>query len=255
MLRSGGFVRRCLRCGAFGLAAVMAVAAIASDADARGRRHRSSGGGEETYNPPYASIVVDVNSGVVMQATEADSPRHPASLTKVMTLFLLFEQIEAGKIKMSTEFPASARAAAQAPSKLGLKPGETIKVETAIRSIVTKSANDVAVVVAEALGGDEINFAKLMNAKARALGMKHTTYQNASGLPDEKQITTALKAKLDRLRATCEYRNNADTVPTADSLAPAAAEAEPGKIAKSPATATWNVLAEDYWDLYTLLLR
>ena len=191
MLRPGGLVRRGLRCGAFGLAAVMAVAAIASDADARGRRHRSSGGGEETYNPPYASIVVDANSGAVMQATNADSPRHPASLTKIMTLYLLFERLEAGKIKMSTEMPASARAAAQAPSKLGLKPGETIKVETAIRAIVTKSANDVAVIVAEALGGDETNFAKLMTAKAHALGMKHTTYRNASGLPDDKQITTA----------------------------------------------------------------
>ncbi len=192
MLRAGGLVQRGLRWGALGLAAVLVAGAISSDADARGRRHRHhAANGEETYNPPYASIVVDVNSGVVMQATDADSPRHPASLTKVMTLFLLFEQIEAGKIKLSTEFPASARAAAQAPSKLDLKPGETIKVETAIRSIVTKSANDVAVIIAEALGGDEINFAKLMNAKARALGMKHTTYQNASGLPDDKQITTA----------------------------------------------------------------
>jgi len=191
MLRPGGLFRRGLRSGAFGLLAVMAVSAIASDADARGRRHRQSSDSDETYNPPYASIVVDVNSGVVMQATEADSPRHPASLTKIMTLFLLFEQLESGKIKMSTELPTSAHAAAQAPSKLDLKPGETIKVETAIRSIVTKSANDVAVVIAEALGGDEINFAKLMNAKARALGMKHTTYQNASGLPDAKQISTA----------------------------------------------------------------
>ena len=104
--------------------------------------------------------MVDANSGAVLQATNADSPRHPASLTKIMTLYLLFERLEAGKIKMSTDMAVSAHAAAQAPSKLGLKPGQTIDVETAIRAIVTKSANDVAVVVAEALGGSEENFAK-----------------------------------------------------------------------------------------------
>ena len=104
-----------------------------------------------------------------MQATNADSPRHPASLTKIMTLYLLFERLEQGKIKLTTEMPVSAHAAAQAPSKLGLKPGETIRVETAIRAIVTKSANDVAVIVAEALGGDEPSFAKLDDRKgARA---------------------------------------------------------------------------------------
>jgi D-alanyl-D-alanine carboxypeptidase len=108
-----------------------------------------------------------------------------------MTLYMLFERLEQGKIKLQTELPVSAHAAVQAPSKLGLKPGETIRVETAIRAIVTKSANDVAVIVAEALGGDEPSFAKLMSAKARALGMTQTTYRNASGLPDEEQITTA----------------------------------------------------------------
>ena len=108
-----------------------------------------------------------------------------------MTLYLLFERLEQGKIKLQTELPVSAHAAVQAPSKLGLKPGETIRVETAIRAIVTKSANDVAVIVAEALGGDEPSFAKMMTTKARALGMSQTTYRNASGLPDEEQITTA----------------------------------------------------------------
>jgi len=134
---------------------------------------------------------VDINSGEVMQATNADAPRHPASLTKIMTLYLLFERLEQGKIKLQTELPVSAHAAVQAPSKLGLKPGETIRVETAIRAIVTKSANDVAVIVAEALGGDEPTFAKMMTTKARAIGMSQTTYRNASGLPDEEQITTA----------------------------------------------------------------
>ena len=177
--------------GRFGLTALLAVTAIASDADARARRHRHRAAAAESYQPSYSSIVVDANSGAVMQATNADSPRHPASLTKIMTLYLLFERLEAGKIKLTTEMPVSAHAAAQAPSKLGLKPGETIKVETAIRAIVTKSANDVAVIVAEALGGDEPSFAKLMTAKAHALGMKGTTYRNASGLPEDQQITTA----------------------------------------------------------------
>jgi len=190
MLRAGARGDRGLRWGALCLATIFAVSAIASDADARGRRraHRAAA---ESYQPPPASIVVDANSGAVMQASNADSPRHPASLTKIMTLYLLFERLGAGTIKLSSEMPVSPHAAAQAPSKLGLKPGETIRVETAIRAIVTKSANDVAAIVAEALGGDESNFARLMTAKARALGMKSTTYRNASGLPDDQQITTA----------------------------------------------------------------
>src|SRR5664280_2707246 len=191
MLRAGASVQRGLRWSALGLATLLAVAAITSDADARGRRHRHHAAAAESYEPSASSIVVDANSGAVMQATNADSPRHPASLTKIMTLYLLFERLEAGKIKMSTEMPVSAHAAAQAPSKLGLKPGETIRVETAIRAIVTKSANDVAVIVSEALGGDESSFAKLMTAKAHALGMKNTTYRNASGLPEDQQFTTA----------------------------------------------------------------
>jgi len=191
MLRAGASIQRGLRWSALGLATLLAVAA--TDADARGRRHwhRHHAAAAEKYEPSSSSIVVDANSGAVMQATNADSPRHPASLTKIMTLYLLFERLEAGKIKMSTEMPASAHAAAQAPSKLGLKPGESIRVETAIRAIVTKSANDVAVIVAEALAADEPDFARLMTAKARALGMTHTAYYNASGLPDDKQITTA----------------------------------------------------------------
>jgi D-alanyl-D-alanine carboxypeptidase len=173
------------------LATLLAVAAITTDARGRRHWHRHHAAAAEKYEPSSSSIVVDANSGAVMQATNADSPRHPASLTKIMTLYLLFERLEAGKIKLSTEMPVSAHAAAQAPSKLGLKPGESIRVETAIRAIVTKSANDVAVIVAEALAGDEPDFARLMTAKARALGMTHTAYYNASGLPDDKQITTA----------------------------------------------------------------
>jgi len=178
-------VQRSRRWGVLALTSLLAVTAVTSAAEARRRHQRTE------YNPPYASIVVDANSGKVMEAVNADSPRYPASLTKIMTLYLLFERLEAGKIKLSTEMPMSAHAAAQAPSKLGVKPGQSIDVATAIRAIVTKSANDVAVCVAEAIAGDEITFAKQMTAKARALGMKHTNYHNASGLPDEHQITTA----------------------------------------------------------------
>ncbi len=191
MLRAGAFVRRPLRWCAFGLVTLLAIATVTTGADARGRRHRHHATASESYEPPYSSIVVDANSGAVLQATNAESPRHPASLTKVMTLYLLFERLQAGKIKMSTDMEVSAHAAAQAPSKLGLKPGETIDVETAIRAIVTKSANDVAVVIAETLGGSEENFARMMTDKARALGMMHTVYRDASGLPNDEQITTA----------------------------------------------------------------
>ncbi len=190
MPRGGVFGRRGLRWGVLGLTAVVAVASLTDSADAR-RHFRARSDSGESYNPSYASIVVDVNSGAVMQSSNPDSPRHPASLTKIMTLYLLFERLEQGKITLNTDLPVSAHAAVQAPSKLGLKPGDSIRVETAIRAIVTKSANDVAVIVAEALGGDEPNFAKLMTAKARALGMTQTVYRNASGLPDDQQITTA----------------------------------------------------------------
>ncbi|HEY1474379.1 MAG TPA: serine hydrolase [Pseudolabrys sp.] len=192
MSRAGAFDQRRYRWSVLGSAALLAIAVHSTDADARARRHRQHHApAAQGYEPSYSSLVVDANSGAVLQATNADSPRHPASLTKIMTLYLLFERLEAGKIKLSSELEVSAHAAAQAPSKLGLKPGQTINVETAIRAIVTKSANDVAVMVAEALAGDESEFAKLMTAKARALGMAHTTYRNASGLPEDQQITSA----------------------------------------------------------------
>ena len=190
MSRRGAKIRRALRWSAAALAVLAVVAVSADGADARRRHHRHHQVAER-YQPSTASIVVDANSGAVLQASNADSPRHPASLTKIMTLYLLFERLEAGKIKLTSDMKVSAHAAAQAPSKLGLKPGETIEVETAIRAIVTKSANDVAVVVAEAIGGDETEFAQMMTAKAHALGMTHTSYRNASGLPDDRQLTTA----------------------------------------------------------------
>jgi D-alanyl-D-alanine carboxypeptidase len=183
---------RGLRLAVLALAAVMLVLAVGTDpADARHRRrhHRIFGGG--SYHPAYAAIVVDANSGEVMHAANADSPRHPASITKIMTLYLLFEQIEAGRIKLDTPMQVSEEAASQAPTKLGVRPGQTITVEEAIKGLVTKSANDAAVVIAEALAGDQETFAKAMTRKARALGMTNTLYRNANGLPDDEQVTTA----------------------------------------------------------------
>jgi D-alanyl-D-alanine carboxypeptidase len=143
------------------------------------------------YHPPYSAIVIDDNSGEVLHDEHADEPRHPASLTKIMTLYLLFEQLEAGTLKLDTPLRVSAFASLQPPTKLGLKPEQTITIDDAIKALVTESANDVAVVVSEAIGGSEAEFAKLMNNKAKALGMMRTTYVNCSGLPADEQITTA----------------------------------------------------------------
>ena len=190
-----GAFRR-LRWGCLSLAAIVAVLAVTSDpADARSRRKRSHArlaSASSSYNPPYADIVVDARTGSVLHAANPDAPRHPASLTKVMTLYLLFERLESGKITLDTPMPVSEQASSQAPTKLGLKPGDTLRVEDAIKGVVTKSANDAAVVIAEALGGgSEAEFARMMTRKARALGMRNTTYVNANGLPDDDQISTA----------------------------------------------------------------
>ena len=144
-----------------------------------------------SHAAPYADIVVDANSGTVLHSTNPDAQRHPASLTKIMTLYLLFEQLEAGKLKLDSQLPVSKEAAGQMPTKLGLKPGSTLAVEDAIKGMVTRSANDAAVVVAEAIAGDEDAFARLMTRKAQTLGMSRTIYKNASGLPDSGQVTTA----------------------------------------------------------------
>lgn len=177
----------------FGLAVVsVGVMCTTDSADARRRHYRHRAHAERSsYSPSFSSIMVDANSGAVLQATSADSPRHPASLTKIMTLYLLFEKLESGKLRLDSTMDVSAHASDQAPTKLGLRAGQSLRVEDAIKGIVTRSANDAAVVVAEAIGGSEDDFAKQMTRKARALGMSKTTYVNASGLPDEDQITTA----------------------------------------------------------------
>jgi len=180
-------VPRGLRWGVCSLVAAFSLVCVAGqNADARRRKASSS-----NYTPPYAAIVVDANSGSVLHASNPDAPRHPASLTKIMTLYMLFERLEAGKLKLDTPLKVSEHAEDQAPTKLGLEDGETISVEDAIKGMVTRSANDAAVVVAEALGGSEEEFARLMTRKAQALGMSKTVYKNASGLPNDAQVTTA----------------------------------------------------------------
>ncbi len=180
--------------------AFSAIAVSASPAEAHGWRHnhrlahytrhiyaRRQGG----YEPPFSAIVVDANSGRTLYSVNENEQRHPASITKVMTLYLLFEQLDKGALTLQSQIPISQHAAAQEPSKLGLQPGDSITIDDAIKAIVTRSANDIAVAVAEAIGGDESRFAEMMTRKARELGMTRTQYVNASGLPNDQQLTTA----------------------------------------------------------------
>ena len=183
---------RALRLCLLGVATISIVSLSTTDsADARRYRHRHHAVAKSSYSPAFASIIIDANSGKTLQATSAESLRHPASLTKIMTLYLLFERLESGKLKLDSTMDVSENASEQAPTKLGLQPGQTLRVEDAIKGLVTRSANDAAVVIAESLGGSEDAFAKDMTRKARALGMSKTTYTNASGLPDDDQVTTA----------------------------------------------------------------
>ena len=139
----------------------------------------------------HAAIVIDANSGKVLFASDADAARHPASLTKMMTLYMVFEAMAKGKIGKNSKMIMSKHAASMAPTKLGIKAGNSLTVETAIYALVTKSANDAAAATAEFLGGSESNFAQMMTAKARSIGMRNSHFYNASGLPDPRQITTA----------------------------------------------------------------
>ena len=175
MLRHLSFVRAGLQ-STFTRAGLASVLAIGLTAAAEARR---------------AAIVVDANTGRVLHESQADAPRFPASLTKVMTLYMIFEQLDAGRISLNTRFDVSARAAAQQPSKLWLEEGSTIRVEDVILGLVTRSANDAAVVAAENIGGSVEVFAQRMTARARQIGMSRTTFRNPSGLPDPQQTTTA----------------------------------------------------------------
>lgn len=158
------------------LAAAIALALLPAAAEAEPRR---------------AFLVIDGNTGKVLDSRDADEPRYPASLTKMMTLYMAFELIEKGRLSYNSRIKISQEAANAAPSKLELDPGEDISVLDAVKALVTKSANDIAVALAEHIGGSETNFARLMTKKAREIGMSHTTFKNASGLPDNDQTTTA----------------------------------------------------------------
>jgi len=147
--------------------------------------------GSDAAAAPDAAIVVDAKSGEVLYSDQPDAKRHPASLTKMMTLYMLFEAIESRQLGLRTNIAVSARCAGQAPTKLGFKPGETIEVRDAILALVTKSANDVACAVGEQLSGSESAFAEAMTVQARQLGMTQTVFRNASGLPNNAQVTTA----------------------------------------------------------------
>ncbi|KGF68721.1 D-alanyl-D-alanine carboxypeptidase [Hoeflea sp. BAL378] len=142
-------------------------------------------------NPKYSGIVIDAKTGKTLYANDADAPRYPASLTKMMTLYLTFEALERGKIRLDTRIKFSANAAKEPPTKLGVGVGKSITVEQVIYALVTKSANDASTAIAEHLGGSESKFASMMTAKARALGMSKTTFRNAHGLPNSGQVTTA----------------------------------------------------------------
>ncbi|MDH6231094.1 D-alanyl-D-alanine carboxypeptidase [Mesorhizobium soli] len=139
----------------------------------------------------HAVIVVDGSNGKVLYQANADAARYPASLTKMMTLYMTFEAMDAGRLSKTTHIPVSAYAASRPPTKIGFRAGETIDVDSAIYALVTKSANDVAVALGETIGGSEERFAQMMTAKARQIGMRNTVFRNASGLPDDEQMTTA----------------------------------------------------------------
>lgn len=184
---SGVTGAKALRAVVLGLGVVAATMVATMDTAEAARRKKRGGG----YAPPYASMVVDVKSGRTLHAVNEDALRHPASITKVMTLYLMFEQIERGRFTMESPLRVTAEAASQSPSKLGLEAGETIEVKDAVMALITKSANDAAVVIAENISGNEDAFAEAMTRKARALGMSRTLFRNASGLPDREQVTTA----------------------------------------------------------------
>lgn len=172
---------------ALGMAAAAAITAVAPAAQAATPYLQLL----PSTSSKYAAIVVDAKSGEVLYAKRADSPRYPASITKVMTLYLTYEALAAGKIDLDDRVTFSPRAAAQSPTKLGVRAGDSITVSEAIQSLTTLSANDTAVAMAEKLGGTEARFTALMTLRAKELGMTNTNFSNANGLPDSRNISTA----------------------------------------------------------------
>src|SRR6266550_6869700 len=182
-----------LRLSAAVLAALILLAASQAEA---ARNQRSHGSARHTAaGPSFAlvsgSIVIDAETGGVLSAMNADATTYPASLTKMMTLYLVFEALNTGRIRPDQYLPVSYEAASRSPTKLGLRPGESIAVQELILGLVTRSANDAAAVLAEGLAGSEPAFAEQMTRRARQLGMTSTVYRNASGLPNPDQYTTA----------------------------------------------------------------
>lgn len=174
------------------ICATIAFTPSVADAKTKHKKsHKASKVVSKPYNPPYAHIVIDAYTGRVLYQSDADRALYPASLTKIMTLALLFEALDSGKLTLRSPITFSSHAVNMPPSRLGVKAGQSISVETAIRALVTKSANDVAVAVGEKIGGDETRFAQLMNLKARQIGMSQTHFENASGLHNLRQVSSA----------------------------------------------------------------
>lgn len=177
---------------------LVAIVFAFSTASADAAQKKKSSGSQP--NPRYASILIDADTGAILHESSADKRLHPASLVKMMTLLMAFERLEDGRMTLNQRIKVSAHAAAQSPSKLGLRAGSTISVKDVIYSLVTKSANDMAVAMGEHIGGTENQFAAMMTRRARELGMSNTTFKNASGLHHIEQVSTARDmAKLSRI--------------------------------------------------------
>ncbi len=188
------FFRMLMRIFTLLMLCIFTVTLAAPDADAA--RHRSRSRKARTTHtgikdPRYAALILNPQTGEIYHQAHANARRYPASLTKMMTLYLLFEALDKHKVSLDTRMDVSKYAASMPQTNLSLSYGDRIPVETAIKALVVRSANDVAVVVAEELGGDVHHFAEMMTDKARALGMRHTVFKNPNGLPDSNQYTTA----------------------------------------------------------------
>ena len=175
-----------VRCMAVVVVLVLAVSPSDAFSKAKSKGKKAASAGR-----PYSALIIEADTGRIVHDESGDAIRHPASLTKMMTLYLAFQAIENKVIRLDTMLPVSANAASQSPSKLGLRAGERIQAYDAMMALVTQSANDASVVLAEALGGTVGNFARMMVEQARALGMNKTVFRNPNGLPDPQQVTSA----------------------------------------------------------------
>ncbi|MDA5193141.1 D-alanyl-D-alanine carboxypeptidase family protein [Govanella unica] len=175
-------------------AVLLAALAISPSADAKTKTKKAKAApaaAAQAYTPPFSALVMDAATGTILMSNSGNDLRHPASLTKVMTLYILFSELDAGRVDFFDKIKISRHAANQAPSRLGLQPGQSIEVHDAIQALAVKSANDIATAVGEHLSGSEQAFARRMTETARRLGMTKTTFLNASGLPNKEQWTTA----------------------------------------------------------------